>query len=290
MTKGMPIYFDETDRKLIDALSTDDTSHNLYPSNRPAQKLHRCVEAMRDLLPHVESIAETKAVDKQRRKIKLLFTPLYSFVMALLHLMHDIQTNPDTKRGLPPGTDSLVSKMESMLGNCVPHQNKELLGQLRNQMSSHIDPTLDPIDARDLFEKATLSEVGRWLDACITVLADLLKLPIYIWSCSTERPDIIGLTSIGAPVITFSQTEGNQVVRIVGIFIMKRDPRTEVFELLQSLVVASRWMFKPTDPQIKGFKVDDKQDSWAQSLISLNEMKKLPTTIKPTVAQGQSGS
>ena len=271
--KGMPIYFDEADRKLIDALSTDDSSHNLYPSNRPAQKLHRCVEAMRDLLPLIESISESKAVDKQRRKLKLLITPLYSFVEALLHLMHDIQTNPDTKRGLPPGSDSLVSKMESMLGSCVPHQDKELLRKLRNQMSSHIDPSLDPISARDLFNKATPSEVGRWLDSCITVLADLLKLPIYVWSCSTDRPDIVGFTAIGAPVITFFQTEDNHIIRIAGMYLMKRDPRTEVFELLHMLVVASRWMFKPTDPQIRGFKADDKQDSWAQSLITLKEMK-----------------
>ena len=276
--KGMPIYFDDKDRRLIDALSLDDQSGELYPSSIAAQKLHRCLEAMRDLLPLIEDIAAAKATDKRKRGLKLLFTPLYSFVEALRHLMHDIQTNPDTKRGLPPGTDALVSEMEKLLDECVPHQRNQLLRQIRNQLSSHIDAKLDPIAARNLFAKVTPAEVGKWLDCMITVLADLMKLPIYIWSCSTARPNVFGLTAIGAPFITFFETVGRSPTRIIGIFLMKRDPRTEMFELLQALVTASRWMFNPTDPQIRGFKEDAATESWAQSLISLQEMKKLPTT------------
>jgi len=288
---GIPIYLDEQERRLIDALSSDDIPHNLYPSNLPAQKLHRCVEAMRDLLPLVESIADTKAADKRRRKLKLLFTPLYSFVEALLHLMHDVQTNPDTKRGLPPGTDALVSRMETMLSNCVPHQKRELLRKLRNQMSSHIDPSLDPFAARDLFRKANPSAIGRWMDATVTVLADLLKLPIYIWSCGSEQANVFGLTAIGAPVITFFETDGKHPTRIAGVFLLKHDPRTEVFELLKALVGASRWMFKANDPQISGFKQDGKTDSWAQSLITLKKMKRLPTTAStPTNEPADGGS
>lgn len=273
----MPIYFDEKDRVLIDALSLTDEEHRLYPSSRPAQKLHRCIEAMRDLIPLIENIAASKSSDKRQRQTKLLFTPLYSFVEAIIYLMHDIQTNPDTKRGLPPGTDALLTQMENILGQLVPHKRNQLLRVIRNQMSSHIDPTLDPLAARELFNKASFSDIGIWIDACVTILADLLKLPIYIWSCSTKQPNIIGLTAIGGPLITFFEVEDNEVIGIVGAFLMKRDPRYEVFDLVCELINKSRWMFKPSDPQIRGFKIDNPAtDSWAQSLKTLKDINKPP--------------
>lgn len=283
MTKGLlPIYFDDADRSIIDAIRADGKPHEeLYPSNPPAQKLHHCLEAMRDLLPLLETLAGTEAADKRRRQLKLLFTPLCSLVESILRLMHDIQCNPDTKHSLPPGTDALVARMEKMLDAAVPHRRNQLLRQIRNRMSAHVDSQTDPMAARALFAQAQASDVGRWLDALMTVLADLLKLPIYVWSCSSKDGRVVGLTAFGAPVITFFECDdGGHVVRIAGMYLMKRDPRTEVFDLLRALIESSRWMFRPNDPQIQGFRRDGSTDSWAQSLMTLRELEHLPIRVR----------
>lgn len=270
--KGICIYFDESDRPIVDALCAEEDLHHLYPSNLPAQKLYRCVEAMRDLLPLIEDIAQTKSAEIHLRKIKVLCTPLYSFVQCILDLMHDIQCNPDTKKGLPPKTDALVSEMEKTLDEAVPYGREKTLRTIRNRLSAHIDPDMDPLTARKLLARAGPSEIGRWLDALVSVLADLLKLPIYVWTCEGKHDNVVGLTAPGAPVITFVTLDGGHVVGIAGILLMKRDPRTEIFDLLLRLVDSSRWMFKPKDPRITGFRRDKTGEAWCQSPKTLRQL------------------
>ena len=78
--------------------------HQMQPSNTVACKLYRCIECMRDISEILGAIQNVKARDKRRRRLKLLFTPLFSFVDSLVDLLHDIQSNPQTKNGLPHET------------------------------------------------------------------------------------------------------------------------------------------------------------------------------------------
>lgn len=272
--KGLPIFLDETERPIVDPLSADTGAQDFRPANKPAEKLYRCIESMRDLLVILESIPTTKAADKRRRKTKVIFTPLYSFVASLQRLMHDIQNNPDTKAHLPKGTDKIIEEMDCRLASIVPHGKTELLRVIRNRMSAHIDEDLDPSEAQELFSRATLPEVGLWLHACITVLCDLLKLPIYTWSCGTSRPNEFGLTVVNEPIMTTFEIGHLGPKRISGFYIIKRDPRTDVFNLAKDVVNASEWMFGPNDIKIRGFTEDGPRDSWAKSLETLENARK----------------
>ena len=266
--KGMPIFLDETDRPIVDPLHSDTNAQTFRPANKPAKKLYQCIESMRDLLVLLKNIPTSKAVDKQRRKTKAIFTPLYSFVIALQSLMHDIQNNPDTKNHLPEGTDIIVDTMDRRFASIIPHGKSELLRVIRNRMSAHIDVDLDPAEAQALFSQATTPEIGLWLHTCVAVLCDLLKLPIYLWSCATSKPNEFGLTTPTEPIMMTFEIGDVRPKQITGCFII-RDPRTDVFNMAKDLVNASEWMFGPNDRRIRGFKEDGPNEPWAQSLETL---------------------
>ncbi len=274
MTSGarIPIYFDDTDYTIIDSVAENAGGAHLYPSSAAAQKLYRCIECMRDINEVLEAVPGAKSTDKKRRRLKILFTPLFSFIDCLFDLLHDIQNNPVTTSGEPPEVRSTASAIEERLKKHIPYGTSEVLREVRNKMSAHADKDIYPTQARELFAKATPSQVGLWLHSGFAVFADLLKLPIYQWSCKSKFPDCVGILSPGGPILTILRHSEGVATELVGCYLVKRDPRNEVIELVKELADNSRWMFGPGDPQIRRFVEDAKGSHWAKSLETLPDI------------------
>lgn len=262
----IPIYYDEIEYRIVDAVSELPKSRQLQPSNIAASKLCRCIECLKDILEILEAAQQVKANDKLKRRLKQLFTPLFSFLGCLNDLLHDIQSNPDTKRGLNPDVDTLVSRIEKKLKENVPF---EVLRTIRDKTSAHIDKKMAPIAVQQLLSKIKTHEVGWWLHCLLTVFFDLLKLPIYQWCCESSFPGCIGIISADVPALTIFKLDGIKLSRIECIFQLKKDPRMEVFNLVEEVVKQSKWMFREHDLQIINFKEDKPGSTWAKSLESI---------------------
>jgi len=64
--------------------------------------------------------------------------------------------------------------------------------------------------------------------------------------------------------------QNGRITEFLGMHVAK-SPRKEIGDLVIATVEASRWMFRPEDPQISGFYFDQTTDLWAQSLLNTPE-------------------
>lgn len=261
---GLSVYGD-VPRKLCDIAELDETEHEWQPGNRAAQKLFRCVECLRDVLEILISANQSKATEKKRRKIKILFTPLNSLTEATLDLLNDIESNPSTYQHLQTGATKLVSQLRTRLREEVPFGKNGLLSEVRNKVAAHVDHSLCPNQARELIKKAELHKVGKWIDANISVLSDVLKLSIYWWTCDSPSDNVMRLISAEPFLVTF-RTENEEIVELLAIHLITNSPRQDVFDLMAEVVSYSRWLFRPGDVQIRGFTLDGPNECWAQTL------------------------
>ena len=262
--KGMPIYSD-IERQLTDTIKFDNEDHAWIPGNQAAHKLFRCVECIRDIKGILEAAGATADVDKRRRLTKNLYTPLKSFVDCLFDLLNECESNPETVKKMPEGGTKLIPQLKHLLNQHLPIGKNGLLSSLRDKTAAHVDGSLWASEARALQKKAALHEVGFWLHISITVFCDLLKLPIYFWSCPSELPDVIRIMMCEPFLVSMKVGEDGRIKELVATH-MATSPRKEIGDLVLATIEQSRWMFRPQDRQIKSLYFDQHGDSWAQSL------------------------
>lgn len=261
---GMPIYLD-IDRKLLDTADVDETQHDWHPGNSAAHKLYRCVECLRDVEGLLEGGSHLENATKKRRKAKAILTPLYSLAECTVDLLNDCESNPDTVRKLQGNVTKLISQLRLLLLQHIPIGKGGLLLRLRNKTSAHIDKTLSPAEVHKLIGALELHEIGMWLHTSISVLCDLLKLPIYFWTCESKYPDVTRLLACEPFLVSFRCNKG-EIVELIAVHMVKRPPRADIRDLMLEVVDRSKWLFRPTDTQIRGFYEDDNTDFWARSL------------------------
>jgi hypothetical protein len=265
------VFYADVERALTDAVKIDDAEHDWLPGNQTAEKLWRCVESFRDLQNHLEDAHHLKESAK-RRRLKTLLTPLHSLAIGVLDLLNECESNPEIAKKIKKET-KLVSQLRKLLLAQVPigkdEANKDrLLSKLRHTTSAHIDKSLSADEARQLIANLKSHEVGLWLHVCITVFSDLLKLPIYFWTCKSEKPDVFHIMMC-EPFLISMRIKDEESLEIVDTHIMMKSPRNEITEIVFSVIEYSRWMFRPRDKQIQKISYDKDGDSWAQSLKNL---------------------
>lgn len=259
-----PVYADEV-RQIAD-VTTECQPQAWKPANVAAQKLFRCVESLRDLEVLIATAGRTKSKVKKRRKLKILLTPLHSLVEAVRDLANDLENNSDTFRQLPDDARSLISKLRLQLLQISAIGKGTLLSSARNKISAHVDTALSPEEMTALLGRAEPSRVGLWLHTCIAVLADLVKLPVYFWSCEPNGEGSIRFMFREPFVVTLGLDSAGRANRLLDVHMMPRPPRRDVLELMMRVVKSSRWMFGATSPRIVRFVEDQPGESWAKSL------------------------
>jgi hypothetical protein len=262
---GMPIYSD-IERQLTDTVKFDNEDHAWVPGNRAAHKLFRCVECIRDIRGILEAAGAASGAEKRQRLVKSLYTPLKSLATCLFDLLDHCEGNPDTVKKMPKGSTKLVPHLKRLLNEHLPIGKNGLLSLLRDKTAAHVDGSLSASEARDLQKKAALHEVGFWLHVCIMVFCDLLKLPIYSWSCPSEHPGVIRIMMCEPFLMSMKIADDGTIKELVGAHIAD-SPRNDIKDLIVATFEQSRWMFRPGDRQIQGFYLDQPGDSWAQSLV-----------------------
>jgi hypothetical protein len=268
-----PVYADEI-RQLAD-VATESKPQTWKPANVPAQKLFRCVESLRDLEVLLMTAGRTKNKVKMRRKLKILLTPLHSLVEAVRDLASDLENNPDTVCQLPDGARPLVPQIRSQLLQISAIGKGSLLSAARNKISAHVDTELSEEEMRSLLGRAEPSRVGLWMHTCIAALADLVKLPVYFWSCEPNGEGSVRILFKEPFVIRLGLDSAGKADRILDVHMVPKPPRRDVLELMMRVVKSSRWMFGETDPRIVSFVEDKPGESWAKSLKWLPQLSGL---------------
>jgi hypothetical protein len=171
----------------------DNCAHDWEPANNATQKLWRCVEALRDIASILEDAAILTGKDKRRRKLKMMLTPLVSLAQGIVDLLNHAECDPEARRNIGSRAHALIPQVRQRFLEYVPLERKKLLSTLRNKVSAHVDTSLFPAQARDLFSKAHSHELGLWLHVSVAVLLDLSKLPMYGWMCDCDEEGLVRL-------------------------------------------------------------------------------------------------
>ena len=282
-----PIYADEV-RQIAD-VTAECQPQTWKPANVPAQKLFRCVESLRDLDVLITAAGRTKSVVKMRRKLKILLTPLHSLVEAVRDLANDLENNPDTVRQLPVGARALVPQIRLQLLQISAIGKGTLLSSARNKISAHVDTELSSEEMRALLGQAEPSRVGLWLHTCVAALSDLIKLPVYFWSCQPNGEGSIRVLFKEPFVVTLGLDSAGTANHLLDVHMIPKPPRRDVLVLMMRVVKSSRWMFGAADPRIVNFVEDQPGESWAKSLkwlpqFSGSEFKENGVSVVPRIA------
>jgi len=264
---GGPVYADEV-RQLAD-VATEYQPHSWKPANHAAQKLFCCVECLRDMEVLLQTAGRLKNKTKQRRKLKIIHTPLYSLVEAIRDLANDLENNPDTICQLPKGARQLVPQLRSQLLLISTVEKGGLLATTRDKISAHVDRELSAEEMHILLGQANPSQIGLWLHTCVAVLSDFIKLPVYFWSCEPDGDGTVRILFKEPFVVTLGLDSAGKANRLLDLHMVPKPPRRDIFELLMRVVKNSKWMFRANDNRILNFVEDKPGDSWAKSLQSL---------------------
>lgn len=183
---GMPIYEDDQDRSIVDALDEDGESPDWYPSNATALKLWQCLEALRDIDAALAGLLMQGAEVQRRRQLKQFSVPLHSLATTVVRLCDQIAGDADAKFRLEAGTVSQVSKIRTEFCGLIPFDHKGDLSVIRNRLGGHVDRELAPWTAREILSREAMSNFGKWLHICLHALLDLLKLDVYCGACTVQ--------------------------------------------------------------------------------------------------------
>lgn len=250
--RGMPIYIDETQRSISDALDGMDIDA-WFPSNSAAQKLWRCLECLKDLDDILVGAENLKNATKRKRKLKIALTPLHSLVKSIDDLCNDIHSNKETSRQLASSKIKDVIEIQRLFSDVLPHDHKADISMVRNKLSAHIDKKMNPLEAQKISELIMPHEFGRWLHLCLHVVVDLTKLDIYHWSCKSPSHEYVRFMH-NEPFIVTIKIDGEKPIALAALNIANNSPKNDISEVIDRLIQHSQWMFKKNQPRIMGLK------------------------------------
>lgn len=209
---GIPIYLDSQARDIVDPAEEADSPINWRPRNKLAVKLWRCLEVLRDIQEILEDAKRVSNPKKQRRRLKILATPILSLAEGVRSLCNSLTTDPELAKHLPREDREYFNKIREAFDRDVPLGADSLLKSLRNKISAHVDTKLGPKDARELLDGAKPNAYGRWLHACILVLQELMMPDLYSWHSADGPEGSIRVMNVEPWIVTLvKNAEGSLV-------------------------------------------------------------------------------
>ena len=190
--RGIPIYADEQS-SVVDDPAGAYSSVAWFAGDRVTRKLVTCLESVRtvkEVLTFIES-GNTPADDK--RRVKLLVTPLYSLAVDVRRLCNDLTGNSTELSRVPAKDWKAVRDHLQRFGREVPTEKGSAFTRARNQLSSHVDAELFDGNARTLWDLVDLDRCLRWFTEAIVLLLHLLSLDAYAWTREGPEPGSMSL-------------------------------------------------------------------------------------------------
>ncbi|MBV9009049.1 MAG: hypothetical protein JO354_07780 [Verrucomicrobia bacterium] len=269
---SLAIYNDSSEWQIVDA-TDDGRSREWHPMNGPAKHLCRCLEGVHDVQEQIEHVFTAQNRAKRRRRLRSLVVPLHSLCIATVDLLNCIASDKTIAERLPRTAGSDIAQLLAFVRAHVPFGRGEKLTALRNKIAAHYDRDLQPSDSRQLNASIELTEVAEWISVLISVLCDVLKLNVFMWSGTgyAEGGVMIMCTD---PLMTDFQVEDGQVVAINGAYITK-SPRWCAYAALKTLWLVSDRMFERSSRwRIKEFVEDAPGDHWSKVVRNFSHRRR----------------
>lgn len=255
---GIPVYRDSKDRGIVDPAEEADSPINWVPRNQLAVKLWRCLEALRDIQEILGEARQVSNPKKQRRRLKIVATPMLSLAQGVRSLCNSLATDPELGQRLSRETREYFNKVREAFDEDVPLGAESSLKMIRNKIAAHVDSKLGPKDAHKLLDEVKPNKYGHWLHACIWVLQEVMQPDLYSWH-SEDGPDGgIRLMNVEPWVITFVKTpEGECSLAGVDVGV---SPKRVILRVCEEIVRESQWLFGANEERLKVLE-DDTLDS-----------------------------
>ncbi len=248
MPIGIPIYQDSDGRSITDPTEEVDPT-NWEPRNQLAAKLWRCLESLRDIRDLLEDTSKVSNPKKQRRRLKILATPILTLAQSTESLCNTLATDPALTNNLSKKQRNQFSKLRENLLVLVPLGADSPLKVVRNKMSAHVDAKLGPRDARDILGKAKPNTYGIWLHSCIYVLQELMQPDLYSWQTADGPEGSIRIMNAEPMVITLiKDSDGELILGSVNVGI---SPKRFIHETIKDVVRDSQWLFGEKEARLK---------------------------------------
>jgi hypothetical protein len=272
--RGMPIYEDPVKRKIFDVTGDEEQKGEWQPMNSPAEWLCKCIEGLKDIQSAIEHFNAVKTPKKQRRRLRGIFVPLHALCVSINDLIKSVQAEKSVHTGLPNDSVAQLTLLREKFEGLVPFKSKGKLAMLRNKVSAaHYDKDLSPAEMRELIKSVTSSEIGEWINICLGVLSDLLKLNAYRWSVEAPANNtavIFCETDIPIMSVVDVDIQQKRITGLRGMY-LTTSPRVIIFETIKELVKSTDTLFEDGAKykfRITGFNEDPPGVGWSAILRS----------------------
>jgi hypothetical protein len=130
---------------------------------------------------------------------------------------------------------------------------------------------LSPEEMREVLKNLTATEIGEWINICLGMLCDLLKLNAYRWSAEAplDRTAVI-LCENPIPIMSVVDVdiEKREVVGLRGMY-LTTSPRVIIFEMIKEITRLADSMFEEGAGykfRVSGFREDATGADWSAML------------------------
>lgn len=247
---GMPIYLDSKIRDIVDPAEEANDPINWSPRNQLAVKLWRCLEALRDIQEILGEARQVSNPKKQRRRLKILATPLLSLAEGVRSICNSLATDPELAKSLSRENRAYFNRVREAFDQDVPLVGTESdLKIIRNKIAAHVDSKLRPKDAHELLSKAKPNKYGRWLHSCIWVLQEVILPDLYSWQAADGPEGSLRLMNVEPWIVTFVKNpEGQYDLAGADVGV---SPKRVVLRACEEIVRDSQWLFSANEERLK---------------------------------------
>src|SRR5258706_12645020 len=189
---GIPIYLDDNEPEIDDPAYPSNNNY-WFPANDISIKLVACLESIRDIQRLLSILASQDHPESDKRIVKLLATPLYSFALGIRDILNDLQGNAKDYGKLKDTERQQVNKRLAKYITIIPFQANGALRSVRDKISSHVDKDVFRGDPRKIWELVQLELQLKWLRAIVDELIFVLSLDVYAWTRESGYSDVFRL-------------------------------------------------------------------------------------------------
>jgi hypothetical protein len=253
--KGLPIYSDSIERAIAETTSEYIDVSSWHPADVASRHLWRCFETIQDIANLLEEACILNSKEKQRRRAKIIVTPLYSLCISIQDLCNNLTSSPDIRNRLSNKDRVKINTLLRDFLVVVPLEQSSPMRGVRDKLSAHVDKKLYPNVAQDIFSRAQNHEIGHWLHNCIILLMEILSHDIFSWTTDDDPPGYFRIMNVEPWLVTFQMNDG-QPVAFAGLHIAN-SPKNLIAESCDIIVKKSQWMFRDEDSRISSLIHDE---------------------------------
>jgi hypothetical protein len=204
---GIPLYVEPVPRPVRDP-ACPETIDAWEGANTVTFRLLEALESLRDLRVALNDLASQSDPRSDRRRIKRISTPLYSFAWSVRNICKELVANPDSYGGLSDADKAGVQRYDNEMAGAVPLSGESPLRVVRNKIDAHVDPDTAK-NPQGVWAHVNLANYVAWLACSLVTFKQLLALDVYAWTCQSTHPQVFRLMSVDGTLVDLVMVDGH---------------------------------------------------------------------------------